>query len=268
MADQGIDRKPNMSDLLAAYELGLLSPRQRAEFEAFLLQDEDTQEELFENAPFVIALRDNPVRYRRAAEAALAEMEPSSRERWLAFLSNLMTPRVLAPVTALAVLIILLSVPQQTVLDLRKLAQVDPVPYVQLETRSGHQAADQLFDAAMAQYSEQHYEAAARGLQDAIQTAEAAGYWGLLDQALFYRGLSLLLAEQPAEAIAPLTAATRSVLLPVAERSRWYLAQARLLMNEPVQAQELLRELATHSPVYGERAAMQLNRLERIVPHH
>lgn len=257
-----------MSDLLAAYEMDLLSSRERAEFEAFLLQDEETQDELFDNAPFVIALKNDPARFRRIAEAALAEMEPSVWERWFSFLSNLMSPRVLAPVTAIAVLAVLLSVPPQSVLDLRQLARVEPVPYVQLETRSGHHAADQPFDLAMAHYSAQRYRAAARGLRDAIVAAESGEDWGQMDQARLYLGLSLLLAEQPAEAIAPLTAATGSVLLPVAERSRWYLAQARLMMNEPIQAQELLRELATHSPVYGERATQQLNRLERIVPHH
>jgi hypothetical protein len=268
MADQKSDRKSNMSDLLAAYEMGLLSAGERAEFEAFLLQDEETQDELFDNAPFVTALKNDPARFRRIAEAALAEMEPSLWERGLTFLSNLMTPRVLAPVTALAVLVVLLTVPQQSVLDLRSLARVEPVPYVQMETRSGHHAADQTFDVAMAHYTAQRYEAAAQGLQETIAVAESAGDWGLLDQAYLYLGLSLLLAEQPAAAIAPLTAATGSVLIPVAERSRWYLAQANLLMNDPIQAQELLQELAAHSPVYGDQATDQLNRLERIVPHH
>ena len=268
MTEERNENQRGLDDLLAAYELGLLSAEERAACEAHLLRDEESLVELYEMAPFAAALTEDPARYHRAVHTALAETTPSFLTRLRSYLAELMTPRVLIPVATVAVVAVLLSVPREGVVDLRSLAVVEPIPYVQLDTRSGTPDADRLFTAAMAHYTEGRYDEAVLGLQEAVQTASSEVGDRFLDQARLYLGMSLLLADRPEEAIAPLTTATHSLVLPLAERSRWYLAQARLLTNAPAEAHALLDGLAGQSRVYGEQATWQLNRLERMLPHH
>jgi hypothetical protein len=248
-----------LGDMLAAYEQGLLDEEERAAFEAHLAGCEECLDELYEMAPYVVAMLADPGRYRRIAAAAAALDAPTLAERLGRWLTSVLTPRVAVPVAVAAVLVVAVIV--GTGNDARKLgrlAVVEHVPYVQLDTRAwGDEAAVALFDLGMRSYVDRDYGAAATRLAEAIAAAPADGGWAGLAQARFYLGVSRLLSGETREAVAPLAQAARSPLVPVAERARWELAQAHLLLGDAGAARAELERLA-ESPVFGERARAQL----------
>jgi hypothetical protein len=74
--------------------------------------------------------------------------------------------------------------------------------------------------------------------------------------------VSLILDDRPAAAVPHLEHAASSSVRPVADRARWYLAQAHLLLDAPVAARRHLELLAGTSPAYGERATRQLTTID------
>ncbi|MBU0743728.1 hypothetical protein KKA85_15635 [bacterium] len=260
MSESKDTRIPAAADLLAAYELGLLDAEDRLRFERGTLDDPDLLEEIFAHAPEAQALRDDPARYRKALETALREAGSSPAERLAGWLRALLSPRVLAPVVvAVAAVFVLVLMPDGD--ELRRIAVLEPAPYVQVDTRAAESDAAVLFREAMSQYTSARYGDAARLLDEALAAGDAS--WHQDAQARLYLGVSRLLDGDPAGALSPLREAAGSSQLAIAERSRWYLAQAYLLSGDAGAAREALLSL-TDSPVLGAGAAEQLAALERL----
>ncbi|MFH2052805.1 MAG: zf-HC2 domain-containing protein [bacterium] len=268
MSDRTTERDGCACDLLAAYELGLLDPDERRDFENHLAGCPDCQDEIYAHAPVAMALQEDPDRFARAAQPVLAGSRAGLRERlsgWLTF----PWPRILAPaaLVAAAVLVLVLPAVRQGS-DLTGLAVVDPLPYARIEMRAGAEEPVRLFQEGMDSYIAGDYGLAADRLTSAAEIQEA---WpadtgplpaGLLDQTRIYLGVSLLLADRPGPALDPLTRAAGSPLPPLAERARWYLAQACLLTDRAEAAREALTPLVA-SPVFGARAQALLEQLDK-----
>lgn len=255
--------RPEIGDLLGAYELGLLETADRQRFETHLEDCAACLEDLYQGAPAAETLRADPGRFKAVLDDAAAG--PSPAVRLGRFLSRLLRPRVLAPLGAVAAvaLALLVLLPDGMVPSAR-LAVIDPLPWEGLDLRGGpDRQADRLLAEGMQQYAAGNYEGAAAALGSAYAAAGADEAWTDRDQTALFLGLSLLLDDRPTEATTALETAAISPLLPIAERGRWYLAQAHLLRGEPQAALTLLESLL-NSPVYADRAATQLQSVREI----
>jgi hypothetical protein len=123
----------------------------------------------------------------------------------------------------------------------------------------------QRFDLGMTYYTEARYREAATALREAIRLGSIVPDWPLAESAHLYLGISLLMAGDPAPARPHLDQAARSNLAPLAEKARWYQAQASLLVDDPLAAEEALVELTTTGLVYRDQAAAQLAELRRLL---
>jgi hypothetical protein len=273
---------PSVGELVAAYEMGLLESDDRASFERHLEMCEECQDRLFEMAPVAATLTSHaaavgaklsPVEESAPrAEAAIAETRGSSfwaqiTDRVRDLVWRLTRPRVLVPVGATVAVALVISIfLQPTPSRFSDLAQVEPVPYVQLSTRDAASSeAERLFGEGMAAYADARYEEAARLLGQCTEAAEMGEGWGQIDQARFYLGLSLLLSGDASRAVPHLEEASHSRIRPVADRSRWYLAQAALLQEDPTTALRHLQALADSGLGYAGLAEAQLDAVRRVM---
>jgi tetratricopeptide (TPR) repeat protein len=214
-------------------------------------------------------------------------------ERWMpamramrGFLSNPRLPWT-AAAAAVAVLVLALFGPGKES-PWEDLARIEPLAYVPIETRDAGAAA--LFERGMVLYAAGRYEEAATVLEsvvegeapgpakrDEVDRADRRGMddrerrgderraedLGLakLEQAELYLGICFLLSDDAPRAVAHLERASRSSLPVLADRARWYLAQASLVMDDPEAAVAHLQGLADRSPGYGAQARRQLDDL-------
>jgi hypothetical protein len=274
---------PVKGELVAAYEMGLLEPADRTVFEKHLEMCEECQEKLFEMAPAAATLTSHAGAI--SAKLSLAEegvphagIAPAESRRphrpfWSQIIGQLQDlverlarPRVLVPVGATVAIAVVLSVFLQptTPGGFAELAQVEPVPYVQLSTRDvASSEAERLFREGMGAYADARYDAAARLLGQCTEAADKGEGWDQVDQARFYLGLSLLLSGDASRAVGHLEEASHSPIRPVADRSRWYLAQAALLQEDPETAVGHLQVLAGSSLGYARLAEAQLDAVRR-----
>lgn len=266
--------EPRRGDLLAAYEMGLLQDHERLAFEQHLDACPQCLEELYALAPAAALLREDPARFAAAAEKALRTARNTEGRRGFAavnrrLLLSLVRPRILAPAAVMAVLVVLVVTPTlQRGSRLADLAVVEPLAYTRVPLRSGADQAVLLFYDGMGHYvAGRYFEAgetlAAATLELDRRSPEAGALpVGLRDQAHLYLGVSLLLEGRPSAAAGPLTVAAASNLPPVADRGRWYLAQAYLLDGQKDGARTNLELLKT-SRGYGPQARKQLEALDR-----
>jgi anti-sigma factor RsiW len=267
---------PEIGERLAAYELGLLRPDERAAVEAHLETCEACREEAWATAPYATMLVGDPAGVRaaipsRAALAGAAPGETAARpigSRLLAALRGfgrwLTGPRALAPAAALAALAIVLVLrggPD----DPAALARVEPLPWIPMATRDATaDDATGLFRRGMTEYVAHDWRTAAETLRRALAAPDAGPDWAERDRARLFLGLCLLLDGDPEGAIEPLEVATGSSLRVIADRARWFLAQAELKRRRPDAAATHLRALAAGSPGYAAVAAEQLRRVEAL----
>ncbi len=247
--------------------MGLLEKKDQSRFEAHLEQCPACQEDLYAGATASEKLRADPGRY-AGMLAGSAEANEASLLSWASsLLKRLLLPRVLVPVSAVLAVAVMVMIFQPGQLPLAgSLAIIEPLPYQELELRgSGDtQELDLLLAEGMKNYASGDYETAAVSLGIAWTEAEAASgeEWAGRHQTALFLGLCLLLDDRPDEALAPLTSATESILLPIAERGKWYLAQAHLLREDPRASLPLLESLLS-SPVYGTSATDQLQSVRK-----
>lgn len=261
-------------DLLAAYEMGLLSADQQSRFEHHLPDCPDCLDELYALAPATLEMTANPHPYAQAAKQALNSRRtrrPSPLSRLAALLQLRGPARLLVPVAVAAIVALAIVWPfSGGPSDVQRLANLDAIPYAQIQLRTGAPDATQvLFEDGMLSYQEQDYAQAAKMLALAITTVGPVDPVDQpsnrpLDQAHLYLGVSLLLAQKPLAAIEPLQIAVKSPLRPVADRAAWTLAQAYLASDQPKSAQSTLAQLA-QSPVYREKAQHLLELIDRIL---
>lgn len=258
MSDRS-QRPVDATDLLAAYELGLLSDDDRARFEAVVADNPDLLEELYDAAPDALAMRARPDRFAAAARAGLKAGHAENRIGFWARICEALRPRVLVPVAAALAIATVVVWPDHGGFDPTALAVVEAIPVTQMDRRTATRPAEQLYAAAVTAYANQHWADAARDFQVALTNADSG--WERRHQAQLYLGSSLLLDERGAEAVAPLEAASASPVAPIREQATWHLAQAKLLAADAVGAREVLLTLR-ESPVFGQRAAALLSRLD------
>jgi hypothetical protein len=244
--------EPEVGERIAAYELGLLNPPERREIEAHVLVCEPCREDMAASADVATILTGDPrgilsdVR-RLAAGHAIRRALPR----------GLATPRVLVPVFAAAATVMFFVLRQPAP---PSLARIEPLPYLPLITRDARdEDATAVYFRAMDRYAQGDYARAAALLETALSATPPLSP-EKRDQASVFRGVCLLLERRTSDAIEPLEDAAASELPVVADRARWYLAQARLTMGETARAESLLALLAT-SPGYAGEAEEQLRRL-------
>lgn len=259
---------PGRGDLLTAYEWGLLEGAERRSFEDHLAACSRCLEELYAFAPAGLAMRERTADLAAAAEAGLRSSHAGGPQRWRRALGRLLQPRILIPAVVTAAALVLMIVPTlRRDAPLSELAVLDPLPYERIEVRGARTEGARLFQQGMQAYLQRDYAGAARTLAEAAAALDrdppAAGRPGdtVRRQAGLYLGVSLLLDGRAQAALEPLAAAATDPLPPVAERGRWYLAQAYLVCGQEVQARQALA-LLQDSPVYGTAATRQLQALQ------
>ena len=247
-------------NLLGAYEMDLLEPDERLHFESHLETCADCLEELYAMAPATGALKADPGAYAAAAARSLSAHEPPPWRRLL----NLLWPGgrlgYLLPTLVTAALAVAVLWPEaDTSSRYAGLVDLQPIPWVQIDVRGGGQ--DQAisdWSQGMDLYRQADYAGAADHLSSATEALPADSRQQR--QAQLYLGVSELLTGHTDRAVAPLLGAATSPLPPIADRARWYLAQAYLLQDEAPRARAVLEEL-TSSPVYGPQAKQLLEDL-------
>jgi anti-sigma factor RsiW len=253
--------EPDTGNLLAAYEMGVLAGDDRRRFEEHLGRCPWCVEQLYELAPHVAAMRADPGGVIADLDQAGAPGSVKSREESANQLRSWwqrLNWRLLAPTGALAAAatILILFVWNPETVEFADLAQLEHVEYLQLDTRSeGLPEAKRLYARGMENYAARRYEEAAALLSQATAGDLTQLSQTEREQIRFFRGLNLLLSEAPAAARPHLEEASRSTLPVIADRARWYLAQAHLLLEEPEEALPYLETVAERSRVYADRAA-------------
>jgi hypothetical protein len=262
---------PELGLRLAVYELGVLPPDEQAAFEEHLRTCDACAEDLYANAPTTAVIHGAPARLAARLDVALRAREetPAARPRlaraWAA-LHDWFRPRgwteawrPLLPVAVAAVLVILVIRSPGGPTDLAGLARIEPLPYQRLETRAaGTDEGRRLFAQGMDAYIRAAYPEAAALLSRAIPLLRSERSRDASDQAAIHAGVSFLLAGNADSAATCLEIAHGSPLPVLADRARWYLAQAALRRADAHTALRLLDSLALGSPGYGARAAEQL----------
>jgi len=263
---------PDLRSRLAAYEFGLLPESEKAGFETHLAGCDACREDLWDMAPWMAELTGSAQELQRrlavepvavepmAVEPMAGEPKPPG-ETWWDAVRRWLSPPVAVPLAA-AALVLVVFVWRTSVDDgVVSLAQVDPVPWSALDVRAGDApAASRRFRQGMEEYGDERWDRAIVELEAAIEEGARIDGWKDAEDAHFFLGLCLLLERRPDEALPHLQRAAGSPLLPLADRARWYEAQAHLLRNDPEPARSRLVEL-TGSPVWGAQAAEQLSRL-------
>lgn len=261
---------PDLGSRRAAYELGVLPPGEQVAFEEHLRSCDACVEELYANAPATAVMHEAPGRLAARLDAALRAQEeaPATRPRlaraW-ARLRDWILPRgwadawrPLLPVAVAAVLVVLVVGSPGGPTDLAGFARIEPLPYQRLETRAGGvDAGHRLFADGMDAYIRADYPEAASLLSRAIPLLRRESKREVRDQAAIHAGVSFLLAGNTDSAALCLEIAHGSPLPVMADRARWYLAQAALRHGDAETALSLLDSLALGSPGYAARAAEQ-----------
>jgi TolA-binding protein len=116
-----------------------------------------------------------------------------------------------------------------------RLGRISPPPYVALATRSATDANERTFEQAMTHYSAGRYDQASRALQE-ITTLDPT-----LAHALFFLGVSDLMAGRDAPARTAFERVVRIGAAPYADEAHFYLAKAALRAKDLDTARRELR---------------------------
>ncbi len=260
MAENRNHNQCNICDQLAAYELNLLEKDERIVFENHLGACSDCLEEMYAMAPAMTKLIDQPGLYAGQVTRSLA---PGKTESWFQRLNRMVasgTSRLLIPVAVVAVLAMLILMPQSTEIKFRSLATTEAPAFSPIQVRAGQQDLWlPLWQSGMAFYQDGQYPSAADDLAKAVKLLAASApsqdeLTAVLDNAQLYLGVSQMLSNGIAESLATLQDASESSLQPVRQKGLWYLAQAHLLNENPQDAMAVLTQLE-NSPVFGTQAA-------------
>lgn len=137
------------------------------------------------------------------------------------------------------------------------LALIVPPPYLPLQTRGAAEQAA-AFAAAMARYNAKDYQAAADQLRSVAQAQPDAAH------VQFFRGIALLMINQPAEATEVFDHVVATGTMPFADEAHYYLAKAAIAQRDlPRAERELQLAIDKEAGPAGE-AARLLRELRRI----
>jgi len=272
MNDSQSCNDPSRGRLLAAYELGILAEEERKLFEDHALHCSTCIDALYELSAEMSLIRRHPRRLASALEFegdAVAPRSESSwwRDLWILLLSairrlDLFRADRLVPAAAIVAILITLVLQRPTGVDWRSMSDLEPVPYVELQTRGVvDREAARRFQEGISLYQEGSYGEASRILSQAARLAESGGDRVFADQTEFFAGLSFLIDLEADSASIYLEKASASDLPVLADRATWFLAQKCLLQGNPDCALEHLEELAAGSPAYSQRAAQKIAKI-------
>lgn len=133
---------------------------------------------------------------------------------------------------------------------LTKLSGVrEPPIYLGVPVRGTPGHGDSLFDAAMTAYGERRYAAAALGLRGAL----AAGQDSVVTE--FFLGASLLMANQPRDAVTSLSYVVAKGDTPYMAEAEYYAAKALLRLGRGREALDVLTRRAPADPVLAAMVA-------------
>jgi len=126
----------------------------------------------------------------------------------------------------------------------------------------------------MQNYRSGEYNSAADDLAQAVnllaadlqtnQSNNPDEHYAVLDNARLYLGVSQMLSDRTVESLNTLQKASESNLMPVRQKSLWFLAQAHLLNEQPQKALTILNQLQ-NSPVYGLQAAALMADIQELI---
>jgi Putative zinc-finger len=257
-------------DLLVAYEMGLLSAKEQALVETHLNDCDSCSEQMWQFSPAVETIHTRPGQLAREMRGNWWSRAVS----WLEHLETIPRWRLAMPAMAAAAVVLLLLIVSgpwdQS--DSARLARIEPLPYIQLQTRGGETGGEitadgeALFDAGMERYVQGAYGEAAVTLASASRQFTVPGV--AKDQADLFAGLSYLLTSEVDSAAVYLTSARQSRTPVIADRASWFLAQAALQRGDLDEARLLLEMLAAGSPGYDAEAKDQLERLNALTGPH
>jgi tetratricopeptide (TPR) repeat protein len=127
---------------------------------------------------------------------------------------------------------------------LARLGEVrEPPIYLGATVRGTPGRADSLFDSAMTAYGERRYAAAAAGLRSALEAGEDS----VLTE--FFLGASLLMANEPREAVASLSHVIAKGETPYLAEAQYYSAKALLRLGRGREALSVLTQRTPSDPV-------------------
>ncbi len=255
---------PKIGNLLARYELKLLSPAEKSAFELHLLQCDFCYQE-YDSFSSVIAVMSEE---RAALKEALTQ-ESGARPLtiWDSLRALAQRPNGLPSVrpawglAAAAVLLLLFFIWLPLPPSYRDLAVVAPAEYQPFEIllRGGPAAQNwkMLFDEGMAFYSEGKYsEAVAKLSQSRVLNPNDAGVQ-------FYLGVSFLLTELPDSAVVYLQNVLVSGDSNFVEAAHWFLGNTYLLKEDPRRAAEHFEQVLTFDGQYKDQASELLQRISQ-----
>lgn len=266
---------PQMNELLAAYEFGALDGDDKRKFEAHLLECDHCFQSLYEMAPVMEALRQNPGRFlpavtpwwERIAQRVAAfvrylgglirtgiDMIAAWLRSWLA------VPAWRLALAALAVIVAIAFWPRGSQPSLADFAQIEHAPYHAMNIKSGAEVseAERLFEEGMVFYQQKDYGRAAEKL--ALAARQDSSDAGLQ----FYLGLSYLLDKQVDPAIVHLQRAVALGEDSILEKAYWYLGNAWLLKNRRAEALQAFREVVEIEGDYQSHAQEIIAQVERM----
>jgi len=145
-------------------------------------------------------------------------------------------------------------------LQMARLAQLAPTLAPRSVLRSGTATTDEAYRAALELYAQGDFEGAQRGL--AALLAELAGEAPQRPLVLLYFAIARLQGADPSGAEAALERAARTGSGLIAERARWYLANARLAGGDVDGALDAFRELEALAGDYELNARRQIEAIE------
>jgi hypothetical protein len=161
---------------------------------------------------------------------------------------------ILAPVAAVLLVIFAYSSFDRMQGFYGPLADLAPSPYLPGNLRG--EGDGELFEAAMEDYRRGAYAEASEKLSSLLGGGEYDEKTGL------YLGISLLLSEKANEAVPHLERASASANPQVRQKSFWYLAQASLIMEDPLAARNALEKVVVEGGGLSDRARAQLRAIE------
>lgn len=245
-----------MSALLLYYELGGLSRRDRAAFEAHTLECDTCFAELEHGAAVFGALREHKADALRALAPAASPLGERRRASfWVPHF------RFAAPAFAALLLVtvgILLHDTRERP-NVRDLAEFprEKLPVSTLRAPAMRDAADELMASGASYYELGNYAEAARRFEAALARSPGRA------DAAYYLGLARALAGDLPAAVGALERAEALAQGELQARAAWALANAYLASDRKGDASRVLEELAAGQGAYAGRAREKLARLPR-----
>jgi tetratricopeptide (TPR) repeat protein len=225
---------PDTGELKGSFELGLLSPEEKRQFETHLLECDRCFQELYRSAPVAELTRGTGLGKEDMAKEKVSRPR-SPRPRFLALAA------VAATVIVIGIGIVFLPSSQQQPDEVRpeieRIAAIEAPQYAPKKLRSPGDESERVFREAMAIYQDGNYAGAIPALENAAELNPRSA------KILFYLGACYLLTDQPAPAAETLARNVELGQTPYLGWARLYRAKALLRLGKLDAAREELQQV-------------------------